>query len=71
MPKLLHISDEQIDLEFASFHNPSSPIRAIAECRRPNSVDTFDGEESVARYKRNAKAYVAMFGGAVNGLVKE
>ena len=67
---LTRMTDEQLDDEFAVFHDPESGLRAIAEVRRPNSADPFDEDEMIARFERNRSAYFGMFTGAVDGLVE-
>lgn len=66
---LHELTDEQLEEEFAVFHNPESGLRAIAEVRRPNSADLFDEDKMIERFKRNRSAYFTMFTDAVDGLV--
>jgi len=46
-----------------------SSIRAIAEAKRPNSADPFDGANMVKRFEQHVGDYVSMFGEAVDDVV--
>lgn len=66
----LEISDEQIDAQFEKLHASDSPVRAIAEAKRPNSADDFDADKAVERFDKNVGFYADMFGSAVDLMVE-
>ena len=67
---LLEISDEQINAQFEKLHAADSPLRAIAEAKRPNSADDFNVENAIERFENNVDFYADMFGSAVNLMVE-
>ena len=67
---LLEVSDEQINAQFAKLHAKNSPMRALAEVKRPNSADKFDADALIARFDQNVDYYADMFGKTVNKMVE-
>ena len=67
---LLEVSDKQINAQFTKLHAESSPVRAMAEAKRPNSADEIDAHGAISRFEQNVDFYGGMFGDAVNLMVE-